>query len=127
MATIMTFSELQDRLPNTGSYSQVFLSASFEDADNYVINYCNLSGSLSGSFYVSPTTGIKEDFSGLKTVIADMVKFQLKTANNVTSETIGGYSVSYGSNYPAQIYQMMRPYRKIKWVDPELYVLGVDF
>lgn len=59
----------------------------------------------------------------LKLIFAQMVNFRLdKYINNIKSESLGDYSVTYGSEatnmingYPANIIQQLNKYRKLRW------------
>ena len=54
---------------------------------------------------------------GLKLAAGHMITYLLyKTKNsNISSETVGGYSVSFNNQYPDDINEMLRPFRKVKF------------
>jgi len=92
---------------------------------NHIVNYCNNDFHLSevgvdsygNTAYSASAEVVYPD--GLKLVCASMIEYQLYKAKNanVSSETIGAYSVTYNSNnqYPDDILESLKPYKYVKF------------
>jgi len=105
MGKIVTTSEVKAILQISGSTYDVPINAILPSVENFILKYCNI------------TEDSASVATGLKLPAAQMVNYQLNTlAANISSETIGGYSVSYNNSYPAFIFAALRPYRQIKFV-----------
>lgn len=51
--------------------------------------------------------------TALYATAAKMMEYQLHPS--VKSESLGDYSVSYESNYPQSVYEMLNKFRKVVW------------
>jgi len=60
---------------------------------------------------------------GLKLAAAHMIEYisYAQKKGNVTGESIGAYSVTYGSGYPQEIIDMLKPFRKVRFVPATEY------
>lgn len=109
MGKLITNTEVKAILQLSGSTYDTVIDVMIPIAEDYALNYCNIS-EYSGS--VSP---------GIKLPLAQMINYQIHKPSNVTSETIGNYSVSYTNSYPKSILDGLRPYRRIKFIQDDSY------
>lgn len=102
---IITLDEVKSilQISNT-NYDDLIEETLIPSVQDYVQNYCN------------------DDFldgfpSGLKLAVAKLIQYQLSNVSpNISSETIGKYSVSYVVGYPKEITDMLNNYRKVFFV-----------
>lgn len=99
---------------NDGHYTIKDVLAGSMDAVNEVFTY-----EEAGEF--SPKIYQVQFPSGLKSIVANMIKWQMNqfTSQNISSEKIGNYSVSYtdgssfDTSYPKSIIKSLQVYRKL--------------
>ena len=65
---------------------------------------------------------------GLKLAAAHMIEYisYAQKKGNVSSETIGAYSVTYGSGYPQEIIDMLKPFRRVNFLKATPYEYNYD-
>lgn len=105
MGKIVTPNEVKNILQISGSSYDTVINTLIPIVEDYVVKYCNISYD---SASLQP---------GLKLVASNLINYQLqRQAGNISSETIGNYSVSYTNNYSPDLVQSMKPYRKTLFV-----------
>jgi len=94
---------------------------------DHIQNYCQtkfMSSSLAttvisdvdGAYYALENT--EQVFPvGLKLTASQMIWYQINSnKGNISSETLGAYSVTFNTGYPTSIMELMRPYRNVRFV-----------
>ena len=109
---VITVSEVKTLNQISGSAYDATIAALIPLISNYVSNYVRL------------TEEQIESYPGIKLAAAQMVKYQLSSVvTNVSSETIGDYSVSYTGEYPKHLTQILDNYRQPKSIS-DTYAYG---
>jgi hypothetical protein len=114
MGKILTSTECKSILQISGSIYDNFIDTFIPIVEDFILNYCAIS---EDSASLQP---------GLKLPAANLVNYQLQKPSNISSETIGNYSVSYINNYPNDLLSTLKPYRKVKFIqDPNIDIWTV--
>ena len=103
---LTSVNEIKNILYITGSDHDSQISVLLPIVESHISNYCFTTFDTGSSFP-----------DGLKLVCAHMIEnivYRAKKAN-ITSETIGAYSVTYGREYPSEIIELLKPYRRVKF------------
>jgi len=106
---IITIAEVKTLLQITDSSKDAIITALIPIVEDDLLEYLN--------------NNFDEDYPpGLKGYLAKMIGYKLdKTSDNIASETISRYSVSYKSGtdfiagYPSTIMTGLSKWRKVKW------------
>lgn len=110
MANLISTGEVKAILQISGSSYDDFIDVMIPVVQSFTLKYTNLS-EYSASLYPA-----------LKLPLAQMIKYQLDKPSNVQSETIGNYSVTYGSTgYPQHIINELRPFRRATFISGSDY------
>lgn len=107
MGKILTTTECKAILQISGSTYDNFINTMIPVVEDFILNYCAIS---EDSASVQP---------GLKLPAANLINYQLQKPSNVSSETIGNYSVSYTNSYPKDLLSSLKPYRRVKFIQDE--------
>lgn len=113
MGKILTTVEAKAILQISGSYYDNTIEVLIPIVEDFVIKYCNLTDD-SASLAAQPA---------LKLAASNLINYQIQVPSNISSETIGNYSVSYTNSYPANILDTLRPFRKAGFIQ-DIYSLS---
>lgn len=128
---LTSVNEVKIILQVSGSSYDEQISTLLPIVTSHIKNYCNNDfhtsvigvDSYGNAGYSSSLDVVYPD--GLKLAAAHMIEYILYKAKNanVAGESIGAYSVTYNSNnaYPADILEMLKPYRRVKYDQRILY------
>ena len=101
MGKIITSTECKAILQISGSTYDTTIGVLIPIVENYILRYTNLT---EDSASAEP---------GLKLAAAQLINFQIQKPSNITSETIGAYSVAYSQEYPKYLTAGLKPYRLV--------------
>ena len=105
MGNLISVEETKSILQISGSTNDAFINVMIPIVQDYVLKFCNL------------TLAEAQVYPALKLPLSQMIKYQLEQPSNISSETIGGYSVSYASTtYPTHIKDGLKQFRKAMFV-----------
>lgn len=106
---ITTLTEVKALNQISGSAFDSAINALIPLVSDYIVTYCRRTEQ---DIELNP---------GIRIAAAQMIKYQLQKPSNVSSETIGDYSVSYTMDYPDYITNLLDTYRKPNYVSDAYY------
>lgn len=104
MGKIISTTECKAILQISGSNYDTFINVMIPITEDYILKYTNL------------TEDSASKLPGLKLAAAQFVNYQLSNPSNISSETIGNYSVTYQPSYPEYLVQTLKTYRQVKFI-----------
>lgn len=109
MSKLITIDECKNILQLSGSSYDTTINVLIPIVEDYILNYCNITAD---SASLQP---------GLKMSAANLINYQMQQQKNtnVSSEKIGNYSIAYANDYPRNLINSLRPYRKIKFLQSD--------
>ena len=113
---LTSVNEMKIMLQVSGSSKDEIISTLLPVVTNFIEGYC-YSNFMSGSSsdYSSSYQQVYPD--GLKLAAAHMIEYMIYAQHkgNITNESIGAYSVGYATQFPQEITDMLKPYRKVRF------------
>jgi len=115
---ITTLTEVKALNQISGSTYDSTITALIPLVSDFIVTYCRMT---EADIELNP---------GIRLAAAQMIKYQLSKPSNVSSETIGDYSVSYTMDYPEYITRLLDTYKQPNYVSDDYYSVydeSVDF
>ena len=123
--SLITPGEVKIFLQMSGSTQDDLIENLIPVVASHIENHCNNNFASSSSYpyvdspysltgYYTVDSGVKDYPEGLKLPASLMIKHLINSIDsNISSETIGAYSVTYNNNYPNSILGLLTPYKRI--------------